>query len=639
MEADVQPFIQESKVDLWKQELKKYTYIFEKNRDLFKDELKIIQECYQIIEKKISIAFIGPPKAGKSRFLNSMIGKEYLQTDDQNCTFFGLKIQPTFNSPVLFTKNDKKNDGIKDEDAIKKNIKEINLSERQIMKKTVEKTLLKTSTKIWTLQTPIKAFSRNGNYKTRREAYDFIELYDLPGISDYNLKFTPTDIAEHFDIVNEYESKSGLEMPDKLKFNEIIKTLDLDIIVLLLEVSEMKNIKEFFQYFKKSLFQGEQRAKFKEILEKNNLLIVVNKADLIEKNTDEEIKEKKNEILHRIFKEFNLGVEFWNKNNYPKKSEIEEDYESFLKNHMITFTSAEIAFASMVFAQSNIDDIKKNFSKRPEIIEKKIEEKRKQYELTEKYHKDSGFEEFVDNLSKKINSIFNDKIENEIEAKLDYFKRRKKIFDGLHSYLKDNEQGYLKSHSKEIEYKLSLYMKEKQNNFEDDMKKIYCDFDDIYKRYQKIIDIKSKYYDFVKECSLLIKSNKEKAVEKYSNYASSIMELFPNLPNLKEFLDGKLNYYLNEIRRKNSKRIDEILYSFLPDDIDYFRIWIIWKIVSFFTKKDSFERKWKSFLIKYHKRVEHIQKNMKEDFEKEFNQKLVSIVMEMWDLAKKVNNF
>ena len=125
MEADVQPFIQESKVDLWKQELKKYTYIFEKNRDLFKDELKIIQECYQIIEKKISIAFIGPPKAGKSRFLNSMIGKEYLQTDDQNCTFFGLKIQPTFNSPVLFTKNDKKNDGIKDEDAIKKNIKEI----------------------------------------------------------------------------------------------------------------------------------------------------------------------------------------------------------------------------------------------------------------------------------------------------------------------------------------------------------------------------------------------------------------------------------------------------------------------------------------------------------------------------------
>jgi ribosome biogenesis GTPase A len=102
MEIELPKF--DNKVDFWKTELKTYEEILQKKPAEFKKDLENIQTYRRLFLKKIGIAFIGPTKAGKSRFLNAMIGTDYLQSADQNCTFFGLKIQPTTAEPaVLFT--------------------------------------------------------------------------------------------------------------------------------------------------------------------------------------------------------------------------------------------------------------------------------------------------------------------------------------------------------------------------------------------------------------------------------------------------------------------------------------------------------------------------------------------------------
>jgi len=643
MEIELPKF--DNKVDFWKTELKTYEEILQKKPAEFKKDLENIQTYRRLFLKKIGIAFIGPTKAGKSRFLNAMIGTDYLQSADQNCTFFGLKIQPTTAEPaVLFTDPSKKNtEGFQGEEAIKKQIKQINFSERDNTKSDVLEIEHEVLKKVWTLQTPIKAFLRNGNYIIRREAYTFLELFDLPGISDDMLKWSIDDISKNFEKFAKYEKKNGLEDVEKLKFTEIVRKLNIDIIVMVLDATDIPHIKEFFAYFNKSLFRGKQRAHFKEIVQKNRLLIVLNKVDAIGKdgNSDQEIKEEKNQIIQRIFEAFLLNDNLNSEFSKEKVSSNDKLFEQFKTNHKITFVSANKAFDNMVFSESKIEKIKTCFkNKTNDIIKKEIEEARKINEKNEKYHVDSGFEEFLKNLNETIHTVFQEKIENEIEINLNYLKQVKSIFDDLFSCFKDNEQGELKSNFKDIEKTMLAYKKQNEVSFDTEKEQINIEFKEIFKNYSKNTkDIKSNYYVFVQDCFLLIKGSKEKIYASYSAYINKVLSLFPNHPELQKAFKAKLDYSLNQIIRKKDKRFDKILFSFLPDDINYYRIWFVWKIVSTFVEKGSFERKWKVFLSTYYDRLnKKIIDNIEKDYKAEFTQDLVEVTKDSWNLIKIVND-
>ena len=81
-----------------------------------------------------------------------------------------------------------------------------------------------------------------------------------------------------------------------------------------------------------------------------------------------------------------------------------------------------------------------------------------------------------------------------------------------------------------------------------------------------------------------------------------------------------------------------MLFSFLPDDIDYYRFWIIWRIVSFFTNSEVFHSKWTAFISRFNEKFQpNINQKMGKKFKKDF-EGLKKLIDEEWDLIKKVNN-
>ena len=292
--------LKERKINIWKNSLKRYQEIFETKNKEFAQELSIIKNTKVILDEKITIVLIGQTKAGKSNILNALIGKNLLQCDDQNCTFFGIKIQPSFEKPVFFSNSSNK---IQGDEAIKKEIEDLNKKEREnetnfvLEDKAIHQEVFR---KIWTLQTPMKVFGRNKTLQEIRDEFEFLEVCDLPGISDAELKWNLKDISKAFKKMINYEQRDNLENVNKLKFNEILRKINMDIIILVVDLNLTNNLKNFFKYFKKSLFEGEDKAKVKKILQNNHMLIIINKMDNIEKK----LMKKSTKKRKRLFGKF-----------------------------------------------------------------------------------------------------------------------------------------------------------------------------------------------------------------------------------------------------------------------------------------------------------------------------------------------
>ena len=313
----------------------------------------------------------------------------------------------------------------------------------------------------------------------------------------------------------------------------------------------------------------------------------------------------------------------------------------------MVFVSGKIACEDMIFTQSDADKIRNKLTqlKNPKdnnFIENQIIKKRKEKEINETYSEASGFEEFIKNLQETIKSIFIEKIENPIITNLVHLEDRVKYLKNIYEHLKDNSEGFLRKNimNKNIETKFSEFLSENEKNFNKIKDVSMIQFKIHYEEYSKNKEnLKEKYYEFVKSCEVSIRKINLDIIESYRQFITKILILFKPVPKTSEFFEGSFKFIVDNIARTKSKRNDEILYSFLPDNIDYHRIWIIHKISSIFTTKNTFEQKIKVFFNEFNDKLEkNIIVKLNQDYNKEFQTEIKNLCLDTIKLLKNLHS-
>jgi len=195
---------------------------------------------FENFKKKLSIALFGMTNSGKSTLLNALIGKEILEHDTQECTFFGTKIRASLQPNMKFYEHSDESKKFESFEEIQKQIKFLNKEQRAKIQK--EKDL-------WALETELKAFTRSKTFNTIKDIYEFIEFIDLPGVDDIDLK----DVKE----TDEFTTKKTVDC----KFGNVLEKMDVDAFIIVLDYKNQDSIKKFFEYFKFQLFQGKNKKK------------------------------------------------------------------------------------------------------------------------------------------------------------------------------------------------------------------------------------------------------------------------------------------------------------------------------------------------------------------------------------------
>ena len=625
--------IQQYSVENWIKKLNALNAVFLTEKENFSQELGIISKRLKLLEtQRITIAFVGQSKAGKSMILNALIGKKLVQSHEHNCTFFGLKIQPCDCTPVLFTKEMQKEQWIIGEDEVQKKIEEINKEERYRKKTMILEGLnSKKNENIWTLQTFMKAFERDNTKYKLKEELRFLEFCDLPGISDDILNFNVEEMKNNMETIAVYEEKrmSGKNVENR-QFNHIFSEINPQILILVMDVNNMKDIESFIDYFKQSLFKGKKRGKIKQIMENNNFIILINKADDIKSTTT------KKDVLETIFQKFSVITEFQNKNLKEEKS------DDFFKRVNVFFVSSKIALESVYFTEeleTKLRDIYIKLKKDSEFIEKAISQQKEKFKNQTDYKPTSNFEDFLENLQNKIKEVFSEQIAKSLEEDLMYLEDTKNSFLGKKDYLQDNSSGFLQENIRNsfFETQSTKLLKVNESQINLIINKVCEKLNEntnILSKYDKSI-IKEKYFDFVDSCSEAISTANEHISENFQIYANEISNIFKPTPKFQAFLNGKIVYIIKNCEKKLKGKKDENLYGFLPNDITYFRHWIFRKIATFFTLTKTFLTIMEKFFAQFNYKLnKNVKMEMKENYNKHFKEPMQMIINDSLRLLK-----
>ena len=351
---------------------------------------KIYRFINFILNEKITVAVLGKTNSGKSTFLNSLIGKEILEKDTQECTYFGTKINTSSKKNNLkFYEQSHPKISFNNLEEIKRHIVSINKEQRE--KK-------HNANDIWILETEIQAFSRAKTFDSVKDIYEYIEFIDLPGIDDHD------------------EDSSALDA----KFSNILEKVDIDAFIILIDYKYQDQIKKMCDIFRAHLFKGKKKSKLQKILCDKNFLIVVNKYEPQDcQNLDQKKKEFKDLILYKFFipKETNIF-----KNFFQISKKEEEDTKKFLKfsdkDYEAKAQNFQVIFVSSKEAQSQeIEEIIKNERKElqevglsEEEIEDEINKLKEEKFINPIYNEKSNFEELVTALAELFNRIGEKKI-------------------------------------------------------------------------------------------------------------------------------------------------------------------------------------------------------------------------------------
>lgn len=608
------------KVDRWIKELNTLNEVFLTEKENFSNELCMISNWLKFLETtRINVALIGQSKAGKSMILNALIGKKLLQSSEHNCTFFGLKIQPHTDNSVLFPTEINRDQWIFGDENVQKKIQEINEQERNKKKIGIMKSSFsKTKENIWTLKTFMKAYEREKTKTKLKEELRFLEFCDLPGISDDIINWSPEDIKTNMNEIYSYEEKTKKSRKniENLKFNLIFREINPQILILVLDVNKMKDMESFITYFQESLFQGKERAKIKNILENNNVMILINKADEIKKNNTKDL------VLEMVFQSF---ASLTKSENTNLKEEPRDDY---FKRVNIFFVSAKIAQESVFLTNERETKLRNQYlilKKESEYIEKEVSKQKEKFKNQTDYNAASNFEDFLENLQNKIKKVFSEQIATNTEELIIELKQRKNGFLDKKEYLQDNPNGFLKENIKNnnFEKRFSQLLEENEKQFQRIIDNIYKKFENnrkILSEFDPFI-LKEKYFDFVDNCSETILEAYKQISENFKIYANELSNIFKPTPKFQAFIYEKIIYDIKNCQKKLNEKKDENLYGFLPNDINYFKYWIFRKIVAFFTNSYSFLQQMRMFFERFDRKFnKHIRKELEKHYNKYFKE-------------------
>ena len=289
-----------------------------------------------MIEERKGISVIGMISSGKSTFLNSIFGINYLETMDNITTkfvcvirynpkitepiFYHLKVITKENNPKYYFMKDGEN--FKGKKEIKEKIKLINKNENSYSEPKYENLF-------WMLEIN-KTFINN---KKLMKEYDF---YDIPGLNEYikteNNIDCPPPIIEYSDSNQKNHINSSEEKENKESF---------------------KYIKGIFKYLKhiiknfifiistESCYKPQNLEIIKELkkifnLQFRNNLVILNKIDLSDDKQKTIIEYKKNFINYLEPEIFNIDYNVFIPLN-SKEFKIEMKMTSNIKYYFLYF--------------------------------------------------------------------------------------------------------------------------------------------------------------------------------------------------------------------------------------------------------------------------------------------------------------
>ena len=487
-----------------------------------------------IIEERKGMVVIGMISSGKSTFLNSIFGFNYLQTSDNITTKFICVIrynpnidEPTFYNLKLIPKNNNLNEYIyiKNGEEIKgkKNIKD----KIQLINKSLNNcSELKYENLFWMLETN-KVNIENQQFI---ENYDF---YDIPGLNEYiKNNENQININENIEQNNILESTIDEDAPSppiNINLNTIKndKLQKIDDISVKKEIDDdiYKYIKGIFKYLKgkienfifiisvESCYKPENLKIIEEIRKNIDFdfqggLFILTKIDKAEKKEETIFKCKEFFINNINSKIFNLKIKYFflyyynkyydeyvnisedkreNRKNFITYIEFdilkqkidEEDYDDFIDNATKEIRLEDLKKIKKVYEKINSDKNRKiefgiNFEDEDEDDESIIVLKGF-YKLfkEKKYFPDlsENTKDILNYFNDYTHTTFNNEIEKKAKDKIDiYLEDLDNIFKEIKLYIDENKNDIIPL-TKELDIKLERIKKYIKNG-----KNIYIPF-------------------------------------------------------------------------------------------------------------------------------------------------------------------
>ena len=409
---------------LWQEKLQEYKTLFLNEKQEQVSNLKLIDNTLKLLQERISFAFIGPVKAGKSTVINAILGKSFLTAEVTACTFFATKIRPCSGDSLKFYAENCPEQVLNNFQDIKKKVKELNDNHRLQKRNTNEK--------VWILEAPCIGLSKGELSDKLKDILPFIEIIDLPGISD--------------DVYQKKNSENSNEEAFENQFNEMIKVIDIDALTVVFDITQSHEMEKFARYFRMNLFKGANRFKLYSAFERKSVIKIVNKFDVPK---DEEKEEAKQKIQDMIFRKFDCVL---NKKNinflqkfgifFSKNSELydvevisQQEYNTrfnkFMKDSRFSFVSAGQALKSIEINTEDLEAFKKMLTKAkksPAEIDQSLATYKKTLVEESKYDSDTNFESFINSLIEVSQIVYQNKFKNILMKNLAYLEVEKQDF-------------------------------------------------------------------------------------------------------------------------------------------------------------------------------------------------------------------
>lgn len=606
----------------------------------FQTELDIIDKALKNLEKRISFAVVGPPKSGKSLFLNALIGKELLESNDLNCSFFALKIQTREGEPFLF---DSKNIPILGN--IKESIKKQNEIEREIKKQNLLKNG-KNEVQVLELRTPIKGLLKTKDCHDIKKCYSFIQFIDLPGINDDTIHYSSEEIINYSKKIQSLQNQDNGENVSKNRFLECIDKITIDFLIFLLSVDQIHRLNTFFTETKQKLFSGSRQAAFDKLRNEKRIIILINKSDKLEKNDGNLEKTK---IKKRIF------YQFYGKNIDKKEeciiniNDVEEEkkrIETFENDYKVRFISSMDAFKQIIFDEENEKNKLKGTFQNEEIalMLKKMKIKAENFDS---YAKSSEFNEFLLDINKMIPDIFKEKIQNELDSYFHQLEYSKKIFLNRNKDLICKD--FMRKNFKTIEKKFEKEFENSKLIIDEIIKKVPIKLKNIENmKKDNIIHIQDSYFEIVSSFFQVFEQTLKNIQGEYQQTIENCLNDLNEAAAIKNYFKNFLDPLLEDTKKNSSREAENLLFDFIPSGINYSRNWIIYFIYSLFTKNEKFKSCWEQFINQLDSKTYAIIVQLKifqyhyyyadEKAGKQNRKSLKATYKNLWNLCKKLND-
>ena len=114
-----------------------------------------------------------------------------------------------------------------------------------------------------------------------------------------------------------------------------------------------------------------------------------------------------------------------------------------------------------------------------------------------------------------------------------------------------------------------------------------------------ICEIHSHYFEIVSTFLQIFQQTLEDINNEYKKAIENCLNELNEAANIKSYFEKILDPLLNKKKKASLLEADNLLFSFIPDGINYSKNWIIYFIYSLFTKKETFQSCWVEFIKEF----------------------------------------